>query len=369
MKKIKVYLQYPWRFPDSPYYKYLLQDSPEGIEYLNVQKQKGVITNKKFFWFSNFLKRNIRRAFAIFRISIPNAHLTKLKGDFDLIHCAHCLSLDSKRKWVADIESVWPLYVGNRNNLTRRLIKNILNRKNCKKILAWTQSTADELITEFPEAKNKIEVVYPAVPVLKIENKKHSKINLIFVARYFEAKGGHTALKVMDNLTKKYKNVRGVIVSEVPKETIEKYSKNKKITFYGLMPQKELFEKVYSIGDILVYPGYSDSFGFAYLEVMSLGIPIVTVDGTARKELVEEGKTGFVIERPEIIWTKKGPAIEKEEEVAEEMAKKTSLIIENSTLRKKMSRNCANEIKSGKFSIKERNRKLKNIYLGAIKDD
>ena len=55
-KKIKVYLQYPWKFPDSPYYKYLIQDCPKEIEYCNIEKQKGVITRKKFFLFSNFLQ-------------------------------------------------------------------------------------------------------------------------------------------------------------------------------------------------------------------------------------------------------------------------------------------------------------------------
>ncbi len=35
---MKVYLQYPWKFPDSPYYKYLIDSLPDGIEYLNVKK-------------------------------------------------------------------------------------------------------------------------------------------------------------------------------------------------------------------------------------------------------------------------------------------------------------------------------------------
>jgi len=53
-KPIKVYLQYPWKFPDSPYYKYLIESPPKGISFQNIQKQKGVITNKRFFWFFKF---------------------------------------------------------------------------------------------------------------------------------------------------------------------------------------------------------------------------------------------------------------------------------------------------------------------------
>ncbi len=52
---MKIYLQYPWRFPDSPYYKYLIDNPPEGIEYINVKKtersnhQKNVFLVLKFF--------------------------------------------------------------------------------------------------------------------------------------------------------------------------------------------------------------------------------------------------------------------------------------------------------------------------------
>ena len=93
MNKIKVYLQYPWKFPDSPYYKYLVDSPPSGIEFLNTKKQKGVITNKKFFWFSNFLKRVVRKSVKVLYPSMPNAHLSP-KGNYDLIsaNTLSCLS-------------------------------------------------------------------------------------------------------------------------------------------------------------------------------------------------------------------------------------------------------------------------------------
>ena len=116
MKNIKVYLQYPWKFPDSPYYKYLIDSPPEGIEFQNSKKQKGVITNKRFFWFSNFIKRNIRRFATKLKLSIPNAHLTKTKEEYDLIHCAHCLSKNKNKPWVADIEGIFSLMISWNNS-------------------------------------------------------------------------------------------------------------------------------------------------------------------------------------------------------------------------------------------------------------
>ena len=358
---MKVYLQYPCGFSDSPYYKYLIDYSPSGVEYQN-GKANGVITNKKNFLLSKFIKNNIRKVANTLRVSIPNVHLSP-EGDYDLIHSAHCLS-NNEENWVADIEREWSLYIGNKNKRAVKKVREILNRNNCKKILSWTQATADELVKEYPEIKDKIEVVYPAVPIQ--EPKEHIGIYLLFVARYFEAKGGRLALDVMDKLTKKYGNVYATVVSDTPKEVIDHYSKNLKIRFLGLMKQEELFKTVYPYSDILIYPGYSDSFGFAYLEAMSFGIPIITVDGFARKEIIEEGKTGFVIDCIDVVWKRGRPRIRNEETLSEEMVIKASKLIEDKELRREMSMRCRTEIGIGKFSIWNRNNQLKRIYEEAI---
>ena len=365
MKKIKVYLQYPWKFPDSPYYKYLLQEHPKEIEYLNVEKQKGVITNKKFFWFSNFLKRNIRRTFNLVKFSIPNAHLSP-KGDYDLIHCAHCLNKDKTKPWVCDIESEWQLYVGNKNKFVKKKVERILKRDNCKKILPWAQFTANEIIKEYPSIKDKIEVVYPAIPVVKnLNRKKEKEIILLFIGRYFYWKGGLYALEVMDRLTKKYKTVKAICVSEVPEEVKEKYSSNKKIKIYGLMSQEKVFE-IYNQSNIFIYPGFSDSFGFGFLEAMNFGLPIITIDnGGCRREILEDKKTGFI----SVLNKELNENLIKkiDNEIINSLVKNTSKLIEDNKLRNKMSKECIKVIKEGKFSIKERNKKMKKIYEETLK--
>lgn len=364
MKKLKIHLQYPWKFPDSPYYKYLIQNPPEGFEYVSAEKQKGVITNKRFFWFSNFLKKYIRKTTILLFPSLLNAHLSS-KGDYDLIHCAHCLSKNMNKPWVADFEAFWQLWVSTKK--TKRgikKVKKILSSKNCKKILPWTQKVEKDFLKHFPELKEKIEIVYPAIPINKKKKEIRKEITLIFSGRYFYGKGGLHALEAIDFLTKKYPNVKGIINSEISKDIKQKYSKNKKIKFYGLISQEKLF-KLYEDSDILIYPGYSDSFGFAYLEAMSFGLPIITVEGEGRKEIINEGKTGFVLDRPKKLnWDR----IENEEKkIIKNMIRKTLLLIENKKILKEMSKNCIEEIKFGKFSIKERNKKLKRIYEETLK--
>ena len=371
MGKIKVYLQYPWSFPDSPYYKYLINFPPKNIKYLNVTKQKGVIINKKFFWLSNFLKRKIRKWINKFKMTIPNAHLTKSLEKFDIIHCAHCLSKNKNNPWIVDLESYWQLYVGEKNKKSIKKVRKILLRKNCKKIIPWTKLAKKDFLTDFPELKGKVEIVYPAVP-LKIEKKVHQKnIILLFSGRYFFRKGGLHALEVMNTLTKKYKNVRAIFQSETPKEILKKYSQNKKIEFCGLIPQNELFE-LYKKADILIYPGYSDSFGFAYLEAMSFGVPIITIDGFSRKDILADGKTGFIV--PYTGWTAKDKDNkidphslgQREQKIIRQIIKRASKLIKDKNLLKKMSKNCIKTIKNGKFSIKKRNEKLEKIYRNSL---
>ncbi len=365
---MKIFLQYPWRFKDSPYYKYLIEYPPKEIEYVNVKKEKpDVIISKRKFTFVNKLKKVIRQTLTELHLSIPNVHLTTTNQEYDLIHCAHCLSLN-KKPWVADFEGIWQFWIGKQTKLSINTVRRILMRKYCKKIMPWTNTVKEQILKFFPEKeiKEKIEVVYPAVPFKKrVKRKPKERINLIFSARYFYQKGGLHALEVINELTRKYENVYGIFVSSIPDRIQKKYSKNKKISFYPLIPQQELF-KLYEKSHILIYPGYSDSFGFAFLEAMSFGIPIVTVNKESREEIIKDSKTGFIIPYSNVYDLKRESLNKKEKEIIQKMIQKTRRLIESERLLKKMAKNCIEEIKNGQFSIKKRNKKLKKIYEEAL---
>jgi len=365
MKSFKIYLQYLWKFPDSAYYKYLVTHPPKGVDYVNVEKEKfKIITSAKQFKFMVSIKDSIRKVLEI--VKIPNITHTKGKN-IDLIHCAHCLS-SNKMPWVVDTEHYWNFAAtGNiaYSKKGKKIIKKFLKSQYCKKILPWTKAAKETIIKTLrdKEIERKIEIIYPAVPIPKIKKLKHKGTNLLFVGRYFYQKGGLETLKVFDILTKKYNNVHALFVSEVPEKILKRY-KNKKINFFGLMSQKKLFKEIIPKVDIFVYPGYSDTFGFALTEIMGFGMPIVTVDGFARKEIIQDGKNGFVVKRPKITWKKNIPIINKkqEKEMIRQLVKKLSLLIENKKLRQRMGKEGVKLIKEGRFSIKERNRRLRRIY-------
>ncbi|MEK6925703.1 MAG: glycosyltransferase family 4 protein [Nanoarchaeota archaeon] len=300
------------------------------------------------------------------RLPFPNAHKTK-NGEYDLIHCAHCLSKNKNIPWIADFECHWQFWLSWRStSIGRKIVKKILQRKNCKKILAWTEECKNGIIRMFPEIENKVDVIYPAVP-RQIPNikRKSREITLLFVGRYFDRKGGLHTLEAFDKITKERKNAKCLFVSVVPEKVLKRYSKNKRIIFIDLLPQNKLFEEVYPNVDIFVYPGYSDTFGFSMLEAMSFGIPTVTVDGYARKELIDDGYTGFII--PNVERVNQGRIGKKEKLIIDEIVKRVLVLIDKPEIRSRMRKNCLKNIETGKFSIEERNKKFERIYSEAIK--
>ncbi|MFB6246732.1 MAG: glycosyltransferase family 4 protein [Candidatus Pacearchaeota archaeon] len=365
--KIKVYLQFPWKFTDSSYYKYLLESPPENIEYLNTGASKGVITSKNKFKFSNLAKTAIRRTSKKLSLPMPNMHLTKKTQGIDAIHNAHCISMNKNLPWVADIEFSKQFFVGDPTKTGKRIVKKLLKRKNCKKILAWTEWSKKNILKEFPEIIDKVEVVYPAMPSNHDKKRKNNgkKLRLLFISRRFYFKGGLQAVELMDRITKRFSNVEGKIISDTPEDIVEKYGNNKKIIFEDMKEQNEIFEKEYPNADIIVYPAFTDTFGFVNLEALSFGIPLIGVRGHCNEEIIQEGKTGHLIEPPKI--EKANYTLEHWEKPLEKMQEKTEKLIKDKKLRQKMSENARKEIESGKFSIKERNKKLKRIYKEALR--
>ena len=104
---------------------------------------------------------------------------------------------------------------------------------------------------------------------------------------------------------------------------------------------------------------------------LSFGLPVVTVDGYARKDVVTGGKTGFVVDRTtgiDYVRLERDPDyyVPEVDLLVNELVKKTSLLIENKTLLTEFRRNAIKEVDGGRFSLEVRNKKLRKIYLEAL---
>lgn len=363
MQTIKVRIKSFNPVLDSPYYNYLVSFPPKNVKFYGTGKAETVLSNPSFFKRFFFAKRVMKKAISI--SNLPNL-VFSLQKDADIFQCSHCLLLNDFR-WVVDFEDYWAFSVTSSvssSSIGKSIIAKMLKKNNCRKILPWTVAAKNKLsqAIKTKEILDKCDVVYPAVPTFG-KTRSGEIPSMLFIGRYFFQKGGLFFIKAVEKLKKKYDFDATMISFTVPRDIQEKYKNIMKI--FKSVDKQTLLKKVYPSTDIFFYPGFSDSFGFALLEAMSFGIPIVTADAFARREIIEDGKNGFVLRTPEgVNEFKLG---KKEDLLVAKMVEKISVLIEDENLRKKIGRQNRRAIERGKFSINVRNKKLREIYEGALK--
>lgn len=69
---------------------------------------------------------------------------------------------------------------------------------------------------------------------------------------------------------------------------------NTRIVYIGHIPQKELY-KYYSQGSVFVMPSLEEGLSMVQLQAMACGLPLICTTNTGGDDVVEEGKSGFVI--------------------------------------------------------------------------
>jgi glycosyltransferase involved in cell wall biosynthesis len=293
-----------------------------------------------------------------------------------------------KEPWVVDMEFVTQLTGYNIKHFKRfrQLIEKVFASEYCKKIICWTEAGKKTILLNLDCANfaSKIEVVPLAVRKKDfVKDYNNKKVKLLFVGSAnipgeFEYKGGKEVLEAFFILSKKYKNIELVVRSDILPELKTKYSdklKNVKI-IEGIVPWDRL-ECEFKTADIFLFPTHSTP-GLAILDAMSYELPVVTTNVWANTEMVENGKTGFVINKSARIqyytenyipnWshypTSKFMRIIKTTDptVVKELVEKTSILIENEGLRRSMGRTGRQRIERGRFSINKRHETLKKIF-------
>jgi glycosyltransferase involved in cell wall biosynthesis len=242
--------------------------------------------------------------------------------------------------------------------LARSLTKKLVIAHNCKRIIPFSQAAKGEFLRMFDVPKDLLEVLPPGVevPVEAKACKKQGcdKITILFVGRNFARKGGFELLNAFYNLCLKYENLHLIVKTGTrfpPPEHWNIYKNIKeKITWICHQINRNELNELYRQADIFALPTRFEPFGLAVLEAMSYALPVVTSNIYALPEIVEHGKTGFLIPPGN----------------SEELFKKLHLLIESKSLRERMGREGRNRVES-RFSNEVINRRLKEIYEQCLK--
>jgi glycosyltransferase involved in cell wall biosynthesis len=371
-------------------YKQLINYPPKGYHFITQDRgwDKAISTASRVNVIYSFQERVLSK---MIPVNLAKAYLERFKKapeGTDLTYATGHL-IFRKEPWVVDLEFVTQLAGYNIKHFKRyqRLIEKMLASEYCKRIICWTEAGEKTVLNNVncKGFEHKIEVVHLAVPkkdFLKEYKRNDEKVKLLFVGSAnipgeFEYKGGKEALEAFVILRQRYPDLELVIRSDVPKEIRDKYKGLDGLRLIEEIIPREQLKQEFKSADIFLFPTHSTP-GLAILDAMSYELPVITTDVWANPEMVEDGKTGFLIKKsrkvqyytenfiPNWSYLPDSPFMKSlkfnEPEVVRELVEKTSILIENEELRRKMGRAGRQETETGKFSIEKRNEKLKRIF-------
>jgi glycosyltransferase involved in cell wall biosynthesis len=291
--------------------------------------------------------------------------------------------------WVVAVEWVTQLFGYSQKHLKRykRHVENILTSANCKKIICWSELSAKTVLLNLDQdlIGEKLAIVPHAV------NKKHftkeyrrDKVKLLFVGSAnimgdFDLKGGKEVLAGFVKLLQKYNNLELVVRSDIPPKLKSQYAGTPGLRIIDkIIPWPEI-EREFKTSDILLFPGHHTPF-MTFLDVMSYEIPIISTDAYSNAEMVEDGKTGLIIQCSKNVpyflensvpgghTSEFRKAIQSiDNNVVDELVEKTSRLIDNPELRRQMGKAGRWKIEQGPNSVTHRNQLLKKIFDEATK--
>ncbi|MBX3035534.1 MAG: glycosyltransferase family 4 protein [Anaerolineales bacterium] len=144
----------------------------------------------------------------------------------------------------------------------------------------------------FGEAISEVEI---------IERSKSKELRILFLGNVMERKGLHTLLKAVSSLKSQvFLDIVGSLnVEPNYAKQIQAYITENNLSSFVFLhnslnnePLKEKLKNAH----ILILPSSYEGFGIVYLEGMCFGLPAIGTTAGAASEVIEHGKTGYLIE-------------------------------------------------------------------------
>ncbi len=185
----------------------------------------------------------------------------------------------------------------------------------------------------------------------KLEDKKI----VLYVGRISERKGVEILIKAFSILIKEISDTFLLIAggdfnyrATIEKMVREEGLKNK-VIFLGHVPTNFL-PNLYSFSNVIVYPSKYEIFGHVILEANACKKPVIASNHWGPKELIINGKTGFL--------TKYGEVLELKEKIAD--------ILVNESLQEKMGKLARQHVKNN-FTWESNAKKHYELYKNILK--
>lgn len=202
-------------------------------------------------------------------------------------------------------------------------------------LLTNSKETARALLERLdaPQAAKRIRTIYNGIDVSHFSPSPSQQsspealspsVIIGSAGRLIELKGHHHLIDLASRLKKQKLHFRLMIAGEGPlrdslQNQIKQHALDDVVELLGFVADMQEFLQHI---DIFLFPSRSEGFGYAIAEAMSAALPVVAYDAGSIPELIDNGRTGFLVPPNDL----------------DIMAKKTMLLAGDPRLRKMMGR-------------------------------
>jgi len=191
--------------------------------------------------------------------------------------------------------------------------KKLVYEGNCKKFIAVSGLTKDIFLQEYNIDSELIDIIHPGVDLNDYAKQDKTSVRhsirrelginsvdpvILFASMNFEIKGLDNIMLSLARLKAQNRRFKLIVAG---KGNIKKYTRLAQETkiiedviFTGPV-RKEKLIKMYLAGDFYIMLSKFDTFGMVVLEAMAAGLPVIISGNVGAKDLVQEGKNGFII--------------------------------------------------------------------------
>ena len=119
-------------------------------------------------------------------------------------------------------------------------------------------------------------------------------LRLIQVGRLMALKNPELSAKATEILGSRGKNVTLTLVGSIQEEGYRELIQKDYVNWFDNCPQEEVIRHLQN-ADIFVMPSHTETFGLAYVEAMSQGLPVLYTAGQGFDGQFEDGEVGFAV--------------------------------------------------------------------------
>ncbi|MFW5869279.1 MAG: glycosyltransferase family 4 protein [Planctomycetota bacterium] len=230
---------------------------------------------------------------------------------------------------------------------------------------------------------DKAHVVYPAIREIPLGSSRSSSdaVQIVFLGD-FVRKGGVNVVDAFEHVQRKHPSIHLRMCcdehidfrqnsSHLRAEYLERIRANPNISM-GRVSHREMNDRVWPTTDIYLLPTYGEAFGFAALEAIAHGVPVICTNIVALPEIVEDGHSGRVInvdrwdyDRMFRGYCVDGVPHEVSEYVTQQLIEHLMELVENPALRRRLGEG-GRDVANSRFSVQARKETLSEIYEKAI---